>query len=531
MTTASQMRPFEGRNRPDRQKLFRPAGLQVLLACAVVLAAGMSAIARDDAGLSFPERTAVPQLPCHPDDRPETGLQGRVPREDLASGRAGQGYSCNLEVVGHFPTPAWASFDTYEDCAYVAREVGAGGVVVLDVSDPRNPVPTDTLTTPAMIDPWESMRVNAKRGLLVADGELRSALDVYDVSDDCRHPELLSSTALGPPVKGHEGWFSPDGSTYYMSTTRGVGGNGISALRDHGPTLFPVDLKDPTQPQVMSSWAFQAQTHGGSTTEDGTRSYVCQQSTPPQDALLVVDTSDVAARETSPQPDLQAQIPLEDNQWCQGAYRVTYDGHPYLIQYGERSGAADCSRAEDNWANFGYPRFFDLADETRPRLVGSALLEVHLPEHCESVTGEGAVNGLGYSVHHCSPDRLYNPTILACSWFHAGLRVLDIRDPHHPVEIGYFNPGINGPVGTVARPVIRSEREEIWFTNDAGGFYVLKFRDGTWPFPKAEKCPEFDDYYFAHYNPESSCPTANFNGLGKPAPAAPRYRSGTGAGR
>jgi hypothetical protein len=433
--------------------------LSLTFAMGSVLAAGWPFWATGSDALAgsvvFPERPAVPQQPCQPGDRPETGLQGRVPPEDVLSGRAARGYSCNLEMVGRALTTSAASFDVYRDYAYVGRQLGAGGLHVLDVSDSANPVPTDTLVTPAMQDPWESLRVNAKRGLLVAAGELKPFIDVYDISGDCRHPKLLASKEI-LPGKGHEGWFSPDGSTYYVSTTRNVEGVGLT------PTLFPVDLSDPTNPQVLSSWTFATQTHGGATTEDGKRSYVCQQDAPPKDAMTVLDTSSVAARETSPQPRVLAEVPLGDNQWCQGAYRVTYDGHPYLIQYGERSGSVDCSRASDNWATFGYPRIFDLANETQPRLVSSALLEVHLPEHCQEVTGEGAANGLGYSVHHCSPDRLYDPTILACSWFGAGLRVLDIRDPHRPVEIAYFNPGVNGALGTAARPVVRAERGEIW---------------------------------------------------------------------
>ena len=138
------------------------------------------------------------------------------------------------------------------------------------------------------------------------------------------------------PAIGHEGWFSPDGMTYYMSTTGA----------DGAKTVFPVDISDPTEPELLAMWGFQSQTHGGSTTEDGTRSYICQQQAPPKDKLLIVDTSEVAAREPDPQPRLLAEIPLDDNQWCQAAYRVTYDGHPFLIQYGERSGAADCSRSQ-----------------------------------------------------------------------------------------------------------------------------------------------------------------------------------------
>ena len=463
--------------------------------------------AMETAQIRFGERRAVPQLPCQPGDRPETGLQGRVPPTDILSGRALSGYSCNLEAVGRFPLSGAGTLESFGDCAYYGNGTGAFGTQVLDVSDGALPLSTARLRTPAMQDPWESMRVNGKRELLVADSNQNSYLDVYDVSGNCAQPELISSTNLAP-ARGHEGWFSPDGMTYYMSRV-GVDGT---------PTVFPVDISDPAKPNVLAEWAFQAQTHGGSTTEDGSRSYICQQQAPPKDKLLIVDTSEVAAREPDPQPRLLAEIPLDDNQWCQAAYRVTYDGHPFLIQYGERSGAADCSRSPDNWANFGYPRIFDLADERHPKLVSAAMLEVALPEHCDLVNGEGAVNGLGYSVHHCSPDRLYDPTILACGYFGAGLRVLDIRNPHRPVEIAYFNPGLSLIVGTGARPVVRAERGEIWFVNDVGGFYVVRFADGVWPFEGSSRCPEFNDYYYAQYNPGSTCPTANFRGVGRPAP-------------
>jgi hypothetical protein len=469
----------------------------------------------DAVNVRFGPRTAVPQLPCRPGDSPETDLQGRVPPTDIATGRAARGYTCNLEVVGRYPSSSGGTLEAFGHCAYYGRGSDVTGTQVLDVSNPALPVPTEVLNTPAMVSPWESLRVNAKRKLLVADnwtlspadGQFNGYLDIYDVSGDCAHPRLISSTDLAP-ANGHEGWFSPDGMTYYMSST---GADGT-------PTVHPVDISDPAHPKVLAAWTFPSQTHGGSTTEDGTRSYICQQQSPPKDKLWIVDTSEVAARTPDPKQHLVAGIPLDDNQWCQAAYRVTYDGHPFLIQYGERSGAADCSRVKDNWANFGYPRIFDLADERHPKLVSAALLGVDLPQHCAEVTGEGALNGLGYSVHHCSPDRLYNPTILACDYFGAGMRVTDIRDPYHPVEIGYDNPGTTAVVGTGARPVVLAERGEIWFVNDMQGFYVVRFEDGIWPFKGAARCPEFDDYFYAQYNPSSTCSTANFDGVGKPAP-------------
>jgi len=468
----------------------------------------------DDASqLAFGPRTAIPRpQKCQPGDRPETGMQGRVPAADVLTGRALQGYSCNLTVVGRFPSTSWVSLDGLGDCAYFAREVGGGGVTVMDVSDPARPVPSDSLQTLGMLDPWESLAVNGKRKLLVAANGENPYLDIYDISEDCRHPVLLSSTNMSP-AGGHEGWFSPDGMTYFMSASRYDAGS-----------VFPVDISDPRKPKLLAGWTTHVRTasHDGFTTEDNTRTYVCQQAPPPLDSLGFFDTSELAQRKPNPKPKLLHEEFLGENQWCQGMARVTYKGHPHLIQYGERAGAPECSRSADNWASFSYPRIYDLADERAPRLVSTAMLESSLPANCQAVQGDAlAINGFGYSVHHCSPDRLYDPTILVCSWFSAGLRVLDIRDPHQPRELAYFNPGTTVPVGILTKPVVRADRGEIWITGDTQGFFVLRFADGVWPFAGAAPCPEYDDWLFATYNETSKCPTANFNGLGKPAPGTP----------
>lgn len=436
------------------------------------------------------KRVSVPKAICQPGDKVEPGLQGRVAQADISKAP----FNCNLTVVGQYPDSAVDSLDQFNDCAYYGKGLAAGGAQVVDVSNSARPVPTGALATPAMVDPWESLRVNVKRKLLVGDSNTNQYLDIYDIRGDCRLPMLLSSTQM-PTANGHEGWFSPDGNTYFMSGR---------------VPLTAVDISDPAKPKEIVSHAFDASTHGGSTTEDGSRSFVCQQAPFPNDKLLILDTSDITARKPGAEFKVIAEIPLMDNQWCQGAYRVTYKGHPFLIQYGERSSANDCSMSDAGWATFAYPRIYDLADEKNPVLVSTMMLETALPENCQTVKGEGSqVSGFGYSVHHCTPDRLYDPTILACSWFGSGMRVMDIRDPFHPKELAYYNPGTNTSTGTVARPVVRAEKGEIWFTSSGGaGFYVVKFEPGVWPFPGSAPCPEANDYFFAQQNPGSKCATA-----------------------
>ena len=50
----------------------------------------------------------------------------------------------------------------------------------------------------------------------------------------------------------------------------------------------------------------------------------------------------------------------------------------------------------------------------------------------------------GYNEERCVTDRPNNPTMLACAFQMAGLRVFDIRDLSNPKEIAYWKPGAVG---------------------------------------------------------------------------------------
>lgn len=65
--------------------------LAALLASAT-LGLPAAAQAPDPAG---PDVQPTPRADCGPGSNPETGVQGRVPRSEVESGRALQGYTCN----------------------------------------------------------------------------------------------------------------------------------------------------------------------------------------------------------------------------------------------------------------------------------------------------------------------------------------------------------------------------------------------------------------------------------------------------
>lgn len=141
------------------------------------------------------------------------------------------------------------------------------GVIALDMSDPRKPVKTAELTTPAMLSAHESLLLNKRRGLLVAvQGNPVTnvgIVDVYDVRGDCRRPKLLSSTPTG--LLGHESGMAPDGKTLYVSSTS-------------GGTLVALDLSDPRLPRTLFTRAG-VNYHGMRVSADGNRLYVADWAT------------------------------------------------------------------------------------------------------------------------------------------------------------------------------------------------------------------------------------------------------------
>ena len=458
---------------------------------------------------------------CGPNDKPETGLQGQLPQADRAGGRAADGYTCNLQEVGFFESTSFANFDTYENCAYYSDTIGLysaeGGTIVLDVSDPRKPVKTDYLTARATKNAGESLRVNRKRGLLVADRytireygkatepETARSLAVYDVKGDCRKPKLLADVIM-PTAVGHEGCFQPDGMVFYMASTS---------------TITPIDLTDPAKPKQLSE-PWDRGVHGCSTSDDGKRGYFGDIGT---GRLLIADTSEVQARKPGAQMRDIGELPTPGNAGQQATIPVTYGGKPFLIDWSEYVDLGhQCVPGQPSESNFGYPIIVDIADERKPKTVSKLQTEVMLPKNCAAVLADsvfltttsldkGDVFPLIgsrvflYDSHYCSTDRLHDPTIVACSSFGSGVRVYDIRDPRAPREIAYYNPGsVKSPDGTafianatVARPVVRSDLGQIWVPDIAKGFHVLQFRDGVWPFAGHDPCPH-EDYYLEQYD-------------------------------
>jgi hypothetical protein len=382
--------------------------------------------------------------------------------------------------------------DSFDVCAYYGTnndpEQQHPGTVVVDASDPRNPQVTTYLDTPAMLKPWESLKVHQGRQLLAAVQFNGPGFAIYDLSADCRHPILKASIEV-PGSSGHAGNFTPDGRTYY--------GTDIGAR-----TIYAIDVTDPANPTYLGT--FPHIVHDVYFSKDGTRAYLSQignhLSFPYPNGLVIADVSDIQFRRPNPQIRVISTLFWEDGSTAQQALPVTYKGRPHLIFTDEGGSgqpfsprpldiAAACERG---LPPNGFARIIDISDEKNPKIVSKLMLEVSDPANCPSILTDIPANN--YSSHYCNVDKARNPKMMACTWRDGGLRVFDIRDPYRPKEVAYYKPPAqrtaflpgsflwaSGADRTVDHTPTQVRwhkyRGEIhlWFASQDNGFQIVRF--------------------------------------------------------
>jgi hypothetical protein len=438
--------------------------------------------------IPHPPLAAAPRASCGAGSKPLADpVQGRVSQEDIDSPQAAEGWTCNLKRVADFPTPGGFRVWRYVDrnkhvCAFYDSSLGSPanivslaalptqGVIVLDMSDPAHPQQTATLLTPGMLSPHESLNLNTKRGLLGA--ETGTALtnpgtfDLYDVSEDCRHPVQQSIT----PIRfGHESGFSPDGRTFWVAG----GGGQITAY----------DVSEPKAPYVV--WKGNAYAHGLNLSADGRTLY---QSEPINGNYAIWDVSQIQDRKPNPQATLLSRSTWDTVAIPQNSIPVTIGKHPYLIEFDEFAFRFNPATVDDK---VGGVRILDIADPRHPTIVSNLRLQVNMREQHQKYASDPSPMGnkaTGYSAHYCGVPKQTEPTIVACSMTNSGLRIFDIRDPKHPREAGYFvsppskgaAPGQSGDMA-FSQPAFDRARRDVWYSDATSGFYVLHLTKAAWP--------------------------------------------------
>jgi hypothetical protein len=472
----------------------------------------------------------VQKASCGSNDKPETALQGQVPASMRPTGF--KGFNCNLELVGQSAGDgaSWqhAQFSNRgtpaKRCAYYdtsSNKVGRThlGTAVIDATNPAQPRHVTSLTTPAMLDPWESLKVNERRQMLAADNGTDGGfdpttggpqIDIYDLSGDCASPQLLTSSAItvpgiaakDRPIIGHEGEWAPDGLTYYFGDLW----NGQYSA---------VDTTNPTQPKYIATFkpnVAKASVHGLSLSADGNRAYVVSadftgfaSGGPPNNGLIIVDTSEVQQRKANPVMREVSRLFWEDGAGGQHTIIAKVAGKPYVIYVDETGTGGFHSIARFQAAcdrglpPFPLARIIDISDEKNPKTVSKLKMEIHDTANCAKIAPDlPGLKDYVYGTHYCSVDDVENATTLACGAFSSGIRVFDIRDVTKVKEIAYYNPpastsvrpgsqvnfangGVN-PDSCSASVYLDKANGQLWTSCQDAGFLALKFTNGVWPF-------------------------------------------------
>lgn len=458
---------------------------------------------------------------CGPQDTPETGIQGDVPLADQQSGVAQDGYNCGLALVGQATLDAAASSLAWSDhCAYI--QLSGGGVAVIDVSDPAQPVQVEVLDTGGASENIHAV-TNGQRAILVAarrDADRTVVpVDVFDVRD-CAQPAKLGTIGfpnvivqgLNPGGPVHNIELNPQATKVYGSMP--LQEADITNLADpsswtvrmfecevaaqfhpayaaaSGSPVSPCDVAmlQPFVPQIAHEFEFN---------RDGSRMYVGGQvDTPYEQYVTVLDMTvwppKVISRTHGP---------------AHGIRRSTINGVPYLLHSAETvspqtaasamtgvlraatGGAIPRGVGDNVTANGCVPNqiapnggeaqayLTDISDEASPRTVSHLELAINSPANCAAQV-QSQVNS---TVHYNTVDDPDDTTFAMLSMKNAGLRVWDIRHPDAPTEVAYFNPGqFRADDGSTTLDRVRMHTHydkttgHIWLLSETGGLWVLE---------------------------------------------------------
>lgn len=422
---------------------------------------------------------------CGARDRPETGVAGDVPLADQISGRADEGYNCGLALVGYNSLGARggnANMAWSGDCAYIAGD----GVAVVDVRDPSRPRLARTLhsagsdatieTLHAVDAPGRSLLVTGRYGFGGSRDQPGTApVDVWDVRD-CARPKLLSTIEF--PGNVHNLTLTADAKRLWSTLP-----------------LQAADLTDPRHPVLLPDIESQIAAAGASHLQyaheawpspDGTRLYIGGQEAV-DEALLVLDIKGWPKRPVR----LVGEIALPGH----SIRPMRIGGKPFLLSSDESIINPTAKGCLPNlltpFGGASRPALVDLSNEDLPRVRSTISLPINDPVHC----GDQALSGVNASTHYHDVDDPDDTTFALVSMWNAGLRIWDVRDPRHPREAAYFNPGrfggnpfpenpgigtamaleqLNGLDQAWAHVRYREDSGQIWLTTATGGFWVLE---------------------------------------------------------
>lgn len=368
------------------------------------------------------------------------------------------------------------------------------GTSILDVTDPARPKYLRHLPgRPGKYESGGAQMVRVCDGKSLPKGDpnavymLRTfggeAHEIWNVADPA-NPVLI--TRIGGLKDTHKNWWECDTGIAYLVS-------GAPDWRTRRMTQV-YDLSDPAQPRKIrdfglpghepgSNGAVPTELHGPiSTGPTGNRVYFGY-GTNKGGILQIVDREKLLSGGKEPTPENLrypeiARLPMS-------AFNGAHTTFPMLdmpiaefaedkdgklrdiVMIVDEAILNECTEARQMvW-------FADVTTETRPMMISSFTVPEASGQFCQ----RGGRFGAHSSNESMAP--VYYKKLAFIAFFNAGVRVLDIRDPYHPKEVGYFIPAITPATDKRCIPVDGGERCKVAIqtnnveTDDRGYVYIV----------------------------------------------------------
>lgn len=397
------------------------------------------------------------------------GPQGKEARKNmrLVGTNDLQGRSIYQPEVHKYPDGRYILFaGEHGGSAYnpLTGVVETNGTSIVDVTDPANPVYLHHIPASGgfaqMVQVCDgSVLPHGTPGkvyLLRNNGNLEH--QVWDVTDPT-NPVLVSTPVTN--LNGtHKNWWQCDtGIAYLIADLRPDGWPATS----RGLKIF--DLSDPMNPVFIRDFSLSGAEPGGSgdaradgnfhevsVSGDGSRVYAAY-GTSSNGVLQILDNDKLLhdpnltlypsiATNPSPENLLYPQIGRVDMPNFQGGHSFWEIGELKVKEFQDdkfgkiRDIAVATSEATSNacqsWAHMAY--FLDVTDPVHPFPVANFQVPESEMDFCQ--------RGGRFGTHSLNWSRTepFYKKIVVFSYFNAGARAVDVRDPYHPKEVGYYIP-------------------------------------------------------------------------------------------
>jgi len=392
------------------------------------------------------------------------------------------------------------------------------GTSLVDVTDPANPkllfhipVANGKGGGAQMLRVVDGSRLPVKDGKMYLLRSYASAAhEIWDVTDPAS-PKGVLTVAGGNPLVGaqtgapgalattHKSWWEQETGIAYVVGSRGADKDAGWRTGHH---IMVYDLGDPAKPKFLRDWALDGQQPGGkipahfeavpnihgpiSTGPAGNRIYMAY-GTGENGVMQIVDRAKLLSSAATD------YVTAEVGRLVMNPENGGHTSFPLgKIKVPDRAIGTGNAKAEvrdvvvlvsEATQHFGAEprhivRFVDVTDEARPEIMSTFQV-------LASSGGEGERNFIergGRFGPHASNEEFGPPfyqKVVFISYFNAGLRAVDVRDPFNPREVAYFIPATTEKtdkrVGKLrgvdtARVVIQTNNVA---TDDRGYIYIV----------------------------------------------------------